>query len=316
MLRAGLSELTAFIAIAEQRSFRAAARKLGVSPSALSHAMRNLEARINVRLFNRTTRAVALTEAGEQLLRRVQPAISDLDDALNEVGSAGNRPSGSIRISAAEAGAWPLIQHVLPSFLATYPDIHVEIVVDTRLVDIVADGFDAGIRLFDDVPRDMVAIRFGPDMRLAAVASPAYLSQHEPPETPQDLRKHRCIRFRFLSGALYRWNFERNGTSADIDVDGPMTLGNTNLMVDAALAGIGIAWIPSYLVAEHLASGRLIHLLPDWSPSLAGACLYYPANRHPPAALGLFTQAVREWAKEEALETLIKNPLRKEEGFG
>jgi len=217
-----------------------------------------------------------------------------VDEAVSEVGEDRDRPSGSIRISAAESGAKPLIQCVLPAFPATYPDIHVEIVVDTRLVDIVADGFDAGIRLFDDVPRDMIAIRFGPDVRFVAVASPAYLSQHEVPKSPQDLQKHRCIRFRFLSGALYRWNFERRGTSADVDVDGPMTLGNANLMVDAALAGIGVVWLPDYLIAEHLASGRLIHLLPEWSSSVAGACLYYPANRHLPASLRLFTQAVRE----------------------
>lgn len=296
MSRTGLTELTAFVAIAEQRSFRAAARMLGVSPSALSHSMRGLEARLNVRLFNRTTRSVALTEAGEQFLRRVGPVIAELEDAVNETVSSRNRPSGSIRISAAEAGARPLVRQVLPKFLATYPDIHVEIVVDTRLVDIVADGFDAGIRLLDDVPRDMIAVRFGPDMRLVAVASPDYLSRHDMPKTPQDLKKHRCIRFRFLSGAIYHWNFERRNTSVDIDVDGPMTLGNTNLMVDAALAGIGIAWVPDYHVAEHLAAGSLVHLLSEWSPSMPGACLYYPANRHPPTALRLFTQAVREWA--------------------
>ncbi|WP_430389874.1 LysR family transcriptional regulator [Dyella sp. 20L07] len=296
MSRASLSELTAFVAIAEQRSFRAAARILGVLPSALSHSMRGLEARLNVRLFNRTTRSVALTEAGEQFLRRIGPVIAELDDAVNETASSGNRPSGSIRISAAEAGAAPLIRHVLPDFLATYPDVHVEIVVDTRLVDIVADGFDAGIRLLDDVPRDMIAIRFGPDMRLVAVASPNYLSHYGTPKTPQDLKKHRCIRFRFLSGALYRWDLERRGTTVDMDVDGPMTLGNTNLMIEAALAGIGIARVPDYHASEHLTAGRLINVLPDWSPSMPGACLYYPANRHPPAALRLFTQAVREWA--------------------
>ncbi|CBJ35800.1 LysR family transcriptional regulator [Ralstonia solanacearum] len=296
MLRTGLSELTAFIAIAEQRSFRAAAKKLGVSAPALSHAVKNLEASLNVRLFNRTTRSVALTEAGEHLLRRVGPALADLEDGINEVASAGTRPAGSIRISAAEAGARPLVRHVLPEFLAAYPDIHVEIVVDTRLVDIVAEGFDAGIRVLSDVPQDMIAVEFGPAFRFAAVASPDYLSRHKPPKTPQDLRQHRCIRFRFLSGALYRWELERRGSSASIDVDGPMTLGNTNLMVDAALAGIGIAWVPEYHVVEHLAAGRLVHLLPDWSPSLPGLCLYYPANRHPPAALRLFSQAVREWA--------------------
>ncbi|CAG4922577.1 LysR family transcriptional regulator [Paraburkholderia gardini] len=296
MLRAGLSELTAFVAIAEQRSFRAAARVLGVSPSALSHSMRGLEARLGVRLFNRTTRSVALTEAGAQLLRRAGPAIADLEDAVNEVASARNRPSGSIRISASESAARPIIREVLPDFLAACPDIHVEFVVDTRLVDIVADGFDAGIRVLEDVPRDMIAVRFGPDMRFAAVASPDYLSRHPAPKAPHDLAQHRCIRFRFESGALYRWDLEHRGKTASIDVDGPMTLGNLNLMVEAALAGIGIAWVTEHHVVAHLASGELVHLLPEWSPSFPGLCLYYPANRHPPTALRLFAQAVRDWA--------------------
>lgn len=296
MLRAGFSELTAFIAIAEHRSFRAAARVLGVSPSALSHAMRSLEARLNVRLFNRTTRSVALTEAGEQLLRRVRPAIADLEDAVNEVASERNRPSGSIRISASESAARPLVRHVLPAFLAAYPDIHVEFVVDTRLVDIVAEGFDAGIRVLEDVPRDMIAVRFGPDMRFAAIASPDYLTAHAPPLEPDDLRAHRCIRFRFESGALYHWDFGMRGKSTAIDVDGPLTLGNLNLMVDAALAGIGIAWVPENIVSEHIAAGRLVRMLEEWSPTLPGLCLYYPANRHPPTALRLFLEAVREWA--------------------
>ncbi|ASW01484.1 LysR family transcriptional regulator [Paraburkholderia aromaticivorans] len=300
MLRAGLSELTAFVAIAHQRSFSAAARTLGVSPSALSHAMRGLEARLDVRLFNRTTRSVALTEAGEQLLRRVGPAIADLEDAVNEAASARNRPSGSIRISASESAARPLVQQVLPGFLATYPDIHVEFVVDTRLVDIVADGFDAGIRVLQDVPRDMIATRFGPDMRFIAVASPDYIARHGEPQAPHDLAQHRCIRFRFDSGALYRWDLEYRGKSASLDVDGPMTLGNLNLMVEAALAGIGIAWVTDQLAADHLASGRLVQLLAEWSPSFPGLCLYYPANRHPPTALRLFAQAVREWASGEA----------------
>lgn len=298
-MQAGLSELTAFVAIAEHKSFRAAALSLGVSPSALSHALRNLEARLNVRLFNRTTRSVALTEAGEQLLRRVRPAMADLSEAMNEVASAVHRPSGVIRISSAEAGAKPLLQHVLPGFLAQYPDIQVEFVVDTRFVDIVADGFDAGIRVYDDVPRDMVAVRFGPEFRFAAVASPAYLAQHRAPEVPGDLMQHRCIRFRFASGTLYRWNFERDGRSVNIDVPGQVTLGNTNLMLEAALAGIGIAWVPTYLASEHIAAGRLRHLLPEWSPPMAGLCLYYPANRHLPTALRLFIDALREWQRQQ-----------------
>lgn len=300
MLRTGLTELVAFITIAERRSFSVAARALGVSPSALSYTVKNLEKNLNVRLFNRTTRSVALTEAGEQFLRRVGPAIADLQNAENEMISERNRPSGSIRISAAEAGARPLIRHVLPDFLATYPDIHVEIVVDTRMVDIVADGFDAGIRVFEDVPRDMVAVRFGPDMRFAAVASPEYLSRHAPPKTPQDLHQHRCLRFRFVSGRLYHWNLEHLGHTVTFDAQGPMTLDNTNLMVEAALAGIGIAWVPEYHVVDHLAAGRLVHLLPEWSPSFPGLSLYYAANRHPPTALRLFIAAVREWAERQA----------------
>ncbi len=303
MLRTGLTELVAFITIAEKRSFSVAARALGVSPSALSYTVKNLEKSLNVRLFNRTTRSVALTEAGEQFLRRVGPAITDLQNAENEMISERNRPSGSIRISAAEAGARPLIRHVLPDFLATYPDIHVDIVVDTRMVDIVADGFDAGIRVFEDVPRDMIAVRFGPDMRFAAVASPAYLSRHAPPTTPQDLLQHRCLRFRFTSGKLFHWNLEHRGTSVSFDAQGPMTLDNTNLMVDAALAGIGIAWVPEYHVVDHLAAGRLVHLLPEWSPSFPGLSLYYPANRHPPTALRLFILAVREWAERQTTIT-------------
>lgn len=299
MLRTGLTELVAFITIAEKRSFSVAARALGVSPSALSYTVKNLEKSLNVRLFNRTTRSVALTEAGEQFLRRVGPAIADLQNAENEMISERNRPSGSIRISAAEAGARPLIRHVLPDFLATYPDIHIEIVVDTRMVDIVADGFDAGIRVLEDVPRDMVAVRFGPDMRFAAVASPDYLSRHAPPKTPQDLHQHRCLRFRFVSGRLYHWNLEHQGHNVTFDAQGPMTLDNTNLMVEAALSGIGIAWVPEYHVVDHLASGRLVHLLPEWSPAFPGLSLYYPANRHPPTAFRLFIAAVREWAEHQ-----------------
>jgi DNA-binding transcriptional LysR family regulator len=307
MSRAGLSELTAFVTIAEQRSFSAAARLLGLSPSALSHTMRNMEARLNLRLFNRTTRSVALTEAGEQLLRRVRPALAELDDAVQEVTATRNKPSGTIRISASEAAAKQLVRHVLPDFLAEYPEIHVEFVVDSRLVDIVAERFDAGIRVLEDVPRDMIAIRFGQDMRFAAVASPDYLSRHATPKAPHDLVQHKCIRFRFESGTLYRWDLTHRGKSASIDVDGPMTLGNINLMIEAALAGIGIAWVPQDHVAEHLAAGRLVQLLPEWSPTFPGLCLYYPANRHQPAALKLFAEAVRAWAEQQAIRRPAKH---------
>lgn len=297
-MRTGLSELTAFIEIADQRSFRAASRKLGVSASALSHTMRALEARLEVRLFNRTTRSVALTEAGEQLLSRVRPAVADLEDALSQAASAHNRPSGTVRISTSEAATVPLIKHVLPDFLETYPDINVEFVVDSRLVDIVADGFDAGIRMLEAVPRDMIAVRFGPDIRFVAVASPRYLADRELPLAPQDLANHRCLRFRFESGTLYRWELQHRGRVASIDVDGPMIVGSLRLMVEAALGGIGIGWVPEDEVVEYLESGRLVQMLDKWSPSFAGACLYYPANRHPPTALKLFAQAVRDWVSK------------------
>ena len=296
MARPTLPDLTAFIAIAEQGSFRAAARTLELTPSALSHAMRALESQLGLRLFNRTTRSVALTESGDRLLRRVRPAIADLTEAVNEVVAARDRPSGSIRISTAETGGLLLIQNVLPGFLGAYPDIHVEFVVDGRLVDIVADGFDAGIRLLEGVPRDMVAVRFGPDMRMIAVASPAYLRQHGIPIAPNDLANHRCLRLRFESGAIYRWDLERHGKLANLDVAGPVTFNNTRHVVEAALAGIGIGWISEDLIGAHLEAARLIQVLADWSPPFPGLCLYYPANRHQPIALRLFTDAVRAWA--------------------
>ncbi|RQR48310.1 LysR family transcriptional regulator [Burkholderia sp. Bp9140] len=269
---------------------------LGVSPSALSHAIRHLEARLGVRLFNRTTRSVALTEAGEQLLLRVRPAVADLEDAINDAATARNRPSGQIRISASESASRPLIRHVLPGFVTRYPDIHVEFVVDSRLIDIVEHGFDAGIRVHEDVPRDMIAVRFDDAVRFVAVASPDYLARHPAPDGPQDLTRHRCLRFRFESGALHRWDLMRGGKRVSVDVDGPVTLGSLNLMVDAALAGIGIAWVTQSRVAEHLADGRLVRVLPEWEQTFDNLCLYYPANRHPPAALRLFVEAVREWA--------------------
>jgi DNA-binding transcriptional LysR family regulator len=275
MIRADLPELTAFIAIAEHQSFSGAARVLGVSPSALSHSMRNLEARLEMRLFNRTTRSVALTEAGEQLLHGVRPLLNDLTHVVNEVTSARNTPSGSIRISASESSIRLLLRNVVPGFLADYPQIHIELIADSRLVDIVGDGFDAGVRIFDDVPKDMIAVRFGQDIRFGAVASPEYLLHHAPPQLPHELKNHRCIRFKFASGALFRWDFEYLGQSTSIDVPGPMTLDNINLMIEAALSGIGIAWVPLAQIEDHLREGRLVHLLQEWSPTYPGVCLYY-----------------------------------------
>ncbi len=304
MSRIALPELSVFLVVAEKLNFSSAARELGVSTSALSHSIRKLEERIGVQLFIRTTRSVALTEAGEVLFRRAAPALSDLEQVVDELKSTRDKPSGTIRISAAESAARPLIRHLLPEFIRSYPDIHIEFVVDTRYVDIVSEGFNAGIRLLEDVPLDMIAIPFGKEMRFAAVASPGYLAKNGRPESPDDLKNHQCIRFRFVSGALYHWDFENHGQSTTFNVQGPMTLGNTNLMVDAALADIGIAWVPDYLIQDHLNSGRLIQLLAEWSPRLSQMCLYYPANRISPPALKAFCDAVRVWGKSQQLPSV------------
>ena len=300
MLRVALPELSIFVVVAEKLNFSAAARELGVTTSALSHSIRKLEERMGLQLFIRTTRSVALTDAGKELYQRAVPAISDLEQVVSDLVSSRDKPSGIIKISAAEAGARPLIQRMLPEFLKTYPDIHVEFVVDTRYVDIIADGFNAGIRLTDEVPVDMIAIPFGPEMHFMAVASPAYIAEHGMPMTPDDLQHHQCIRYRFSSGTLYHWEMERRGHTCTVNVNGPMTLGNTNLMVEAALGGIGIAWVPDYHVKMLIESGRLIQVLPEWSPSLSRLCLYYPSNRNQPQVFRLFTSAVRKWAQQEA----------------
>ncbi|MFF7706708.1 LysR substrate-binding domain-containing protein [Pseudomonas sp. NPDC007930] len=299
MSRAGLSELNAFLAVAEKQSFSGAAKILGVSPSALSHSMRNLEARLQLRLFNRTTRSVALTEAGEQLFKRLRPVMLELEEAVNEVTALQNQPAGTVRISASESSLKWLITHVVPGFVREYPQVHLDFVADSRLVDIVADGFDAGIRVHDDIPQDMIAVRFGPDIRMRAVAAPAYLAEHPAPQVPDDLKQHRCIRFRFASGSLFRWEFEKRDKSLNLDVQGPMTLDNIGLMLEAALAGVGIAWVPEYVAAEHIARGALVSLLEPWCPTYPGVSLYYPANRHPPQALMLFARAVRDWAQRQ-----------------
>ena len=298
MSKIALPELSVFITVAEQLSFSAAARELGVSTSALSHSIRKLEARMGMQLFTRTTRAVALTDAGELLYKRAAPAINELELAINELNSSRDKPSGTIRISAAEAGARPLIKYFLPEFLNRYPDINVEFVVDTRYVDIISEGFHAGIRLLRNVPLDMIAIPFGPaDICVNAVASPDYVEKHGYPVTPEELKKHNCIRFRFLSGSIYHWDLSNENNSINMNVEGQLTLGNTNLMVDAALAGIGIAWVPDYHVKKYIRDGKLIQILPEWSPKIGKVCLYYPGNPNQPPALKLFCESLRDWAR-------------------
>jgi len=291
-----LSELKAFAAIAAHRSFRKAADELALSASTLSHMMRTLEQNMGVRLLHRTTRSVAPTEAGAHLLARLGPVLRDLDQALDEVNAFRERPSGVLRINAGEPAARQLLSKVVPAFLARYPDMALDLVTEGKLVDIVADGFDAGIRLGEAVPQDMVAVRFGGDIRFVAVASPAYLAQHPALATPDDLRGHACIRIRMPSGKSYRWEFARHGQEIVIDTPGALTLDDLGLMAQAAVQGLGIAYMPDLVARPHLVSGALVGVLEDWCPAIPGLFLYYPGHRHVPPGLQAFIAVLRELA--------------------
>ncbi|MEB0223264.1 LysR family transcriptional regulator [Pseudomonas sp. 10S4] len=294
MQKMGLLELNAVVAVSTHRSFRRAADELGMSPSAMSHAIAALEQRMGVRLFNRTTRSVSLSEAGEQFLARVRPALHEISAAMEAVNQFRDTPSGTLRINATEGAVQMLMTPVVVEFLKRYPDMRLDIVTDTALVDIVADGFDAGIRLSDSVPLDMIAVPCSPPLKFAVVGSPDYFARHPKPRSPTDLAGHSCIRTRFASGTLYRWEFEKRGQQQIIDVNGPLTLDSHQLIVDAALQGVGLACTNEHSIAGHLAAGRLIRVLQDWLPPYPGLCLYYPANRHVPAGLRAFIELVRE----------------------
>ncbi|MCX5496744.1 LysR family transcriptional regulator [Kaistia dalseonensis] len=294
MSQAGLFELNAVAAVASHRSFRAAAAELGVSPSALSHAIAALEQRLGVRLFNRTTRSVGLSEAGEQFLARIRPALREITDAMEAVNAFRDTPIGTLRINTSEGAARRIMTPVVLEFMARYPDMRVDLVTEGRLVDIVADGFDAGIRLAEAVPRDMIAVPCSPDLRFAVVGSPDYFANNPPPIVPADLLSHRCIRTRMPSGTVFRWEFEKHGEAIALDVDGPLTLDNHNLMLEAAVGGAGLAWMSEWSVATEIATDRLVRVLDDWTPPYPGLRLYYPMNRHVPAGLRAFIDLVKE----------------------
>ena len=292
--RPALGDLTAFAAIAAHRSFRKAADELGLSPSTLSHTMRALEAGMGVRLLHRTTRSVSATEAGGRLLARLQPVLRDLDLALAEVAAFRSRPSGTIRINAGEVAARLLLRRTVPAFLARYPEMSLDLVTEGRLVDIVAEGFDAGVRLGEAVPQDMVAVRFGGPTRFVAVASPAYLAGRGAPQTPDDLMRHACIRFRLPSGKPFRWEFARHGQELAIDVPGALTLDHPELMVEAAADGLGIAYVSDRTAQPFIERGALVAVLDDWCPSIPGLFLYYPGHRHVPPGLRAFIDMLAE----------------------
>jgi DNA-binding transcriptional LysR family regulator len=292
--RPTLNELAAFMAVAEHRSFRKAADIAGVSRSALSHALLGLEQNLGVRLLNRTTRSVSLTQAGAQLLDKIKPVLNDLDTAFDALAEARRAPAGLLRINANFSAARLLLREVVPQFLARYPNVELDLVSEGRLVDIVETGFDAGVRLAEAVPQDMIAIRFGGDVRFVAVASPAYLAQRTAPATPDDLHQHRCIRQRLPSGKRYSWEFSKHGDELAVDVPGALTLDDNDLMVDAAANGLGIAYVPEAFAWKAIDAGQLVRVLADWCPPIPGLTLYYPSNRHMPSALRAFIDVLKE----------------------
>jgi DNA-binding transcriptional LysR family regulator len=295
MKRADLHDLLAFAAVARARNFTRAAAQLGVSQSALSQTLRGLEARLGLRLLTRTTRSVATTEAGERLLRAVGPALDDIDVGLAALAELRDKPAGTIRITAHDHAVQSVLWPALVKLLPDYPDINVEIVIDYGLTDIVAGRLDAGIRSGEMVGRDMIAVRIGPDLRTAVVGAPAYFATRAAPSVPQDLTAHRCINLRLPTlGGIYAWEFEKDGGEVRVRVEGPLVFNGTAPMLDAALAGFGLAYVPEDMVQAHISEGRLIRVLEDWCPPYPGYHLYYPSRRQPTPAFALLVNALRQ----------------------
>jgi len=289
-----LNDLMAFVAVAKEHSFTRAAARLGVSQSALSHTVRSLEERLGLRLLTRTTRSVAPTEAGDRLLRVAAPRLDEIATEMAALSDLRDKPAGTIRITAHDHALrsvlWPALQKLLPD----YPDIKVEIVIDYGLTDIVAERYDAGVRTGEMVAKDMVAVRIGPDMRSAIVGAPSYFAGRARPKTPQDLTAHACINLRLPThGGLYAWEFEKGGREIRVRVEGQLVFNGTAPMLDAALAGFGLAYVPEDAVQTHIADGRLIRVLADWCPPYPGYHLYYPSRRQPTPAFALLVNALR-----------------------
>jgi len=292
--RPGLNDLDAVLAIARRASFRAAALDLGMSTTALSNAVGKLETNLGVRLFNRTTRSVSLTDAGRMFVEQVGPALQDIHMAMEAVRAQQATPSGTLRINAFATAAHEIISPLVLEFLRRYPQVHVDLVTEGRLVDIVADGFDLGVRTADLVPSDMIAVPLGRPHRYAVVGSPAYVKEHGRPRVPSDLLDHPCVRVRLPNGALYRWAFEKQGRTAQIEVSGPITLDEAGVARTAVLGGVGLGFFMEADVREDMAARRLVRVLEDWTPPLPGLCLYYPGRRNPSAALKALVGLARE----------------------
>lgn len=296
MERANLNDLKAVMAIAKRGTFRGAAIELGMSTTALSHAISKLEENLGVRLFNRTTRSVSLTEAGRLFVEQVGPALQDIHSALDIVRSQREIPSGTLRINAAAFAAREIISPVIIEFLRRYPEMNIDLVTEGKLVDIIADGFDLGIRVAHLVPSDMIAVSLGKLQRYVVVGSPEYLERYGKPKIPTDLFRHKCIRVRLPDGALFSWKFEKNGEIIQIDVQGPITLDEASLSRATVLENIGLGYFMEQDVRAEIESGQLISVLDDWMPSMSGLCLYYSGRRNQSAGLKAFLALVREVA--------------------
>ncbi len=287
-------DLSAFAHVAKERSFTRAAAKLGVSQSALSQTVRNLEERLGLRLLTRTTRSVSPTEAGERLLQTLAPRLEEITAELEALTALRERPSGTIRINAGEHAAVAVLEPAMRTFLANYPDISVEIIVDYGLTDIVAERFDAGVRLGEQVAKDMIAVRVGPDMRMAVVGSPGYFADRPIPMTPHDLTAHNCINMRLPTyGGLFPWEFEKDGRELNVRVDGQLVYNNLTLRINSALDGLGLAYLPEDQVPSLIDSGKLIRVLEDWCEPFTGYHLYYPSRRQPSPAFSVLVNALR-----------------------
>lgn len=293
MLQDDLSALSAFLAVAEERSFTRAAKRLGVSPSAMSHAMRGLEEAIGVRLLSRTTRSVAPTSAGEDLLARLRPALTEVQEALKQVSSLRNRPSGRVRLLVPRLAASTVLAPKLGPFARNYPDIVLDVTTDDSRVDIVAEGFDAGIHFGEYIEQDMIAVRVSPDLRPVIVGAPGYIKSHGTPKLPRDLLQHRCINFRHGDAGLYRWEFEKGKKSLSVGVNGPLVVDDLGLVIRAVIDGVGLAYMLEEDAAPHFASGGLVRVLEDWCQPFPGFFLYYPSRRQQSAALSALINALR-----------------------
>ena len=293
MIRSDLNILAAFLAIAEERSFTKAAKRLAVSPSAMSHAIRGLEETLGVRLLSRTTRSVAPTEAGEQLLARLRPALRDVQDALDQLSGLRDKPAGRVRLVVPRLAGTTVVGPKLAKFTRDYPDVVLEVTADDSRMDIVAGGFDAGIHFGEYIQKDMIAVRVSKDHRAAIVGAPSYFKAHPKPKIPHDLLSHKCINFRHGSAGLYRWEFDQGKKSLSVAVNGPLIVDDVETMVRAAIDGVGLAFVSDERVEPQLASGELIRVLADWCQPFPGFFLYYPSRRQQPAALAALINTLR-----------------------